>query len=133
MIRIRRKMVETYNKPPDDTLRKVKPSDITGKVEFINGKEYLINPDGTKVEVERKSTLIKKSDMPDLSDEEIEKMNNVLRINRVVLSTIDSNENLRKDLKTHYDVVRVTLNILSQFGVLKDATKALEELKKNDK
>ena len=95
--------------------------------------EHVANPDGSKTPVERKSTLLTKKDFPDLSDEEIDKMNNVLKINRVVLSTIDSNENLLKDLKTHYDVVRVTLNILSEFGVLKDATKALEELKKNDK
>ena len=93
--------------------------------------EYVINPDGSKTLVERRSTLISKKDFPDLSDEEIDKMNNVLKINRVVLSTIDSNENLLKDLKTHYDVVRVTLNILSEFGVLKDSTKALEELNKN--
>ena len=126
-------MVELYNKPSNDTLKKVEFTDSDGKVEFIDGKEYLINPDGSKTLIERENTLISKKDFPDLSDEEIDKMNNVLKINRVVLSTIHSNENLMKDLKTHYDVVRVTLNILSQFGVLKDATKALEELKKNDK
>lgn len=126
-------MVELYNKPSNDTLKKVEFTDSDGKVEFIDGKEYLVYPDGSKTLIERENTLISKKDFPDLSDEEIDKMNNVLKINRVVLSTIDSNENLMKDLKTHYDVVRVTLNILSQFGVLKDATKALEELKKNDK
>lgn len=125
-------MVELYNKPSNDSLKKTDIKDLDGKVEFIDGKEYLINPDGSKTLIERENTLISKKDFPDLSDEEIDKMNNVLRINRVVLSTIDSNENLRKDLKTHYDVVRITLNILSEFGVLKDAIKALEELKKND-
>ena len=126
-------MVELYNKPSNDELKKVEFTNTDGKIEFINGKEYLVYPDGIKTLVERESTLLTKKDFPDLSDEEIDKMNNVLKINRVVLSTIHSNENLMKDLKTHYDVVRVTLNILSEFGVLKDATKALEELKKNDK
>lgn len=125
-------MVELYNKPSNDSLKKADIKDLSGKVEFIDGKEYFINSDGSKTLIEREKTLISKKDFPDLSDEEIHKMNNILKINRVVLSTINSNENLMKDLKTHYDVVRVTLNILSQFGVLKDATNALEELKKND-
>jgi len=120
--------IKTYKGKTVDNPQQQKSPFFTDK----DGKEWIRNPDGTKIPVERKSSLITKKDMPDLSDEEIDKMNNVLKINRVVLSTIDSNENLMKDLKTHYDVVRVTLNILSQFGVLKDATKALEELKKND-
>ena len=92
-------MVELYNKPSNDSLKKTDIKDLDGKVEFIDGKEYLINPDGSKTLIERENTLISKKDFPDLSDEEIDKMNNVLRINRVVLSTIDSNENFMLSLK----------------------------------
>jgi hypothetical protein len=120
--------IKTYKEGVSTDKENEKPNTLFDE----QGNEYFLDDDGTKTQLERRTTLITKKDMPNLSDEEIYKMNNVLRINRVVLSTIDSNENLMKDLKTHYDVVRVTLNILSQFGVLKDATKALEELKKND-
>jgi hypothetical protein len=120
--------IKTYKEGVSTDKENEKPNTLFDE----QGNEYFLNDDGTKTQLERKTTLITKKDMPDLSDEEIDKMNNILKINRVVLSTIDSNENLRKDLKTHYDVVRVTLNILSEFGVLKDATKELEELNKNE-
>jgi hypothetical protein len=120
--------IKTYKEGVSTDKENEKPNTLFDE----QGNEYFLDDDGTKTQLERRTTLITKKDMPNLSDEEIYKMNNVLRINRVVLSTIDSNENLRKDLKTHYDVVRVTLNILSEFGVLKDATKALEELNKNE-